>query len=240
MRDRPALTRLRRAYYGQVSYVDRKLGELLACLGAQGELGNTVIVFTSDHGDMLGERLMVEKRTFYEWSARVPLIVWSPSRWPGGRTQPEPVSLIDIFPTLAEIAGAARPIGIEGRSLLPLLGGQPTTGAPRAAIAEYHGEGVVAPCFMIREGDFKYVHITGANGQLFDLRTDPGEWRNLAGNPRYADVETRLRERLLREFDPPAIQRAVLLSQERRLLVKEAMTSGQRTRWDYQPAPAEP
>ena len=240
MRDRKALYRLRRTYYGQVSYVDRKLGELLDCLKARNELTNTVVLFTSDHGDMLAERLMVEKRTFYEWGARVPLIAWSPSRWKGGRTSPEPVSLIDIFPTLSEIAGAAAPIEIDGRSFLNLLEGRPDTGAPRVAISEYHGEGVLAPCFMIREGDFKYVHVTGAEDQLFNLRDDPGEWKNLAGDGQHRDVETRLRGRLLHEFDPQAIHRAVLLSQQRRLLMKEAMNSGQRTRWDYQPEETNP
>jgi choline-sulfatase len=138
------------------------------------------------------------------------------------------------------IACATRPIGIEVRSILNLLEGRPDTGAPRVAIAEYHGEGVIAPCFMIREGDFKYIHIAGASGQLFDLRADPGEWRNLAGDPRHRETEARLRERLLREFDPAQIERAVLQSQERRLFLKEAMNAGQRTRWDYQPVQVNP
>jgi choline-sulfatase len=235
MRDREALYRLRRIYYGQVTYVDRNLGELLDCLKELGELDRTAVFFTSDHGDMLAERTMVEKRTFYEWGARVPLIAWLPSRWKGSRTCPEPVSLIDIFPTLTELSGAATPIGIEGRSFLNLLEERSDTGAPRVAISEYHGEGVIAPCFMIREGDFKYVHITGGGCQLFNLRDDPGEWKNLSGDSKHREVETRLRERLLREFNPQAIDAAVRVSQQRRLLMKAAMSAGQRTRWDYDP-----
>jgi choline-sulfatase len=235
LRDREALYRFRRVYYGQITYIDRKVGALLDCLREMGELEHTAVFFTSDHGDMAAERTMVEKRTFYEFSARVPLIARLPARWQAGCTCAEPVSLVDIFPTLTELAGAPAPLGIDGRSLLNLLEGRPDSGTPRTAVSEYHGEGVLAPCFMIREGDFKYVHITGGGRQLFHLRDDPGEWKNLAGEAKYRDAETRLSQRLLRQFDPPAIDAAVRISQQRRLLMKAAMTTGRPTRWDYHP-----
>src|SRR5215208_7005412 len=97
------LAALRRAYYGLVTYVDRKLGELLAALEQTGELDDTVVVFLSDHGDMLGEKRMVQKRCFYEWSVRVPLVVALPSEAAAGTTVAEPVSLLDVLPTLLDL-----------------------------------------------------------------------------------------------------------------------------------------
>ena len=189
------MRRLHRVYYGQVTYVDRKLGAWWTACDRSGN-DNTVILFTADHGDMLGRRLMVEKRTFYEPAARVPLIVRWPQRWPGGASRGEPVSLIDIFPTLVELTHAQPAVEIDGRSFFGLLDGRSDAGRPRAVISEYHGEGVTAPCLMIRKGDFKYVYIHGHEGQLFNLRLDPGEWHNLAASAAHHDIAASLRQRL--------------------------------------------
>src|SRR5918994_445390 len=116
--DAEALTALRRAYYGLVTYIDRKVGELLAALEQTGQADDTVVLFTSDHGDMLGERRMVQKRCFYEWSVRVPLLL----RFPDGRRAAErvsdPVSLLDIAPTLLDLARVEERLPLDGRSLL--------------------------------------------------------------------------------------------------------------------------
>lgn len=236
MRDPQALYRLRRAYCAQVTYVDRKIGELLERLKTIGELDNTAIIFTADHGDMLAERLMVEKRTFYEYSARVPLLAWFPAQWRGGRACDAPVSLVDIFPTLTDLSTTTAPLAIDGRSFLNILDGRPDTGPARIAISEYHGEGVIAPCFMIREGDFKFIRITGGAPQLFNVKADPGEWKNLAGDPQYRELCERLHARLSREFDPAAIDKAVRLSQRQRTLIKSALSAGQPASWVYDPA----
>ncbi|MDQ3930890.1 MAG: sulfatase-like hydrolase/transferase, partial [Chloroflexota bacterium] len=100
-----SLYQLRRSYYGLVTYIDRKVGELLAALEQTGHRDNTVVIFTSDHGDMLAERRMVQKRCFYEWSARIPLIVSFPDGSYSGRKVAAPVSLIDLLPTLLDVAG---------------------------------------------------------------------------------------------------------------------------------------
>ena len=136
--DPEAMTALRRAYYGLVTYVDRKLGELVAALEQTGQAEDTVILFTSDHGDMLGERRMVQKRCFYEWSVRVPLVLRLPDGTGAGTAVEHPVSLLDVLPTLLGLAGVEDALPLPGRSLL-----DPDPG--RTILAEYHVEKVRAP-----------------------------------------------------------------------------------------------
>jgi choline-sulfatase len=223
LRDPGNLRALRRAYYALVSYVDRKLGELLAAIP-----DDTVVILTSDHGDMLAERAMVQKRCFYEWSARIPLLV----RLPGARARVvhEPVSLLDLAPTLLDLAGASERLPMDGASLVPLLEGEAERG--RAVLSEYHVEKVRAPCFMARRGPWKYVLVHGHGEQLFDLESDPGEWRNLAASR--LDVAAELRGLVLEQFDPDAIALDGAESVRRRELVARA-TALTPTRWDYDP-----
>ena len=234
LRDPESLHRVRRAYYALVTYIDIKVGELLASLEQNGFGEDTIVVFTSDHGDMLCEKGMVQKRTFYEPSSRVPLIIRFPDGWQGGAVRPEPVNLIDLLPTFLDMAGVGveEQIPADGRSVMGLLDGSDTEGWE--AISEYHSQGAHAPCFMIRRGTFKYVYIHGYDAQLFDLAADPGEWDNLAGKPVYREIEEQLQGRILELFDPDAIDKAVAESVSRRALIKRAMQiTG--TRWDVEP-----
>lgn len=227
------LRRLHRAYYAMVSYVDEKVGELLGALERSGLRDSTAVIFLSDHGSMLGQRRMVQKRLFYEWSARVPLIASLPRLWPGGQCVQTPVSLLDLFPTLTDLAQAPAPLDVDGRSLMPLLAGQ--AAQDRAVISEYHGEGVPAPCFMVRRGRYKYTCAHGHGRELFDLAADPGEGNNLAGRPELADVQSELHAAILERFDPAAIAEDMIRSRSERLLMREAMRQGEPTRWDYRP-----
>jgi choline-sulfatase len=242
LRDPDSIYRVRRAYYALVTYIDRKVGELLASLEENGFQEDTVVIFTSDHGDMLCERGMVQKRTFYEWSSRVPLILRFPGGWQEGTIRPEPVSLIDLVPTLLDLAGVGEEerLPLDGRSLRGLLDG--SDAGEWEAFSEYHSQGAHAPCFMIRRGRYKYVLIhgydsgysSGYGSQLFDLKTDPGEWSNLAGRAEYAEIEQHLKARVLEQFDPDGIERAVTESVRKRDLIKRAMgITG--TRWDVEP-----
>jgi choline-sulfatase len=214
LRDPDGLRALRRAYYALVSYVDRKLGELLEVVP-----DDTLVIFTSDHGDMLAERAMVQKRCFYEWSARVPLLVRHPDRRAG--VVDTPVSLLDVAPTILAAAGADERLPMDGGNLFEPGG---------VVFSEYHVEKVRAPCFMVRQGRWKYIYIHGHGEQLFDLESDPGEWVNLAGE---RDT-TELREAILARFDPDAIARHGVESVARRDVIARAMAMTS-TRWDYSP-----
>jgi choline-sulfatase len=216
LRDPGALRALRRAYYALVTYVDRKLGELLDAVPDE-----TLVVFTSDHGDMLGERAMVQKRCFYEWSARVPLLVRHPDARGAGTSVGTPVSLLDLAPSILDWLGVEERLPMDGGSLDDPGG---------VVFSEYHVEKVRAPCFMVRQDKWKYVYVHGHGEQLFDLATDPGEWTNLA-----AEHDTSaLRASILERFDPDAIARAGEASVRRRDLIARAMAiTG--TRWDYSP-----
>jgi choline-sulfatase len=214
LRDPDGLRALRRAYYALVSYVDRKLGELLDVVP-----DDTLVIFTSDHGDMLAERAMVQKRCFYEWSARIPLIVRHPDRRTG--VVDTPVSLLDVAPTILAAAGADERLPMDGVDLFE----------PRGVVfSEYHVEKVRAPCFMVRQGRWKYVYIHGHGDQLFDLESDPGEWANLAGERDTAE----LRQAILAHFDPDAIACHGVESVARRDVIARAMAMTS-TRWDYSP-----
>ncbi len=229
------LYNLRRAYYANTTYIDRKLGELIATLKQCGLNENTIIFFTSDHGDMLAERGMVQKRTFYEYSVRVPLIAHYPGHWGPGRVVNDPISLMDLAPTFVELGAGQEPSDMSGRSLVPLLEGYEDRDKPREVISTWHSHGIRAACFMIRRGKYKYIYVHGEAPQLYDLDEDPGEWNNLASQAAYADLEADLKARILSQFDPDEIEARVRDSQRRRLFIREAGKMGKRTSWDYQP-----
>ncbi|MBI3970167.1 MAG: sulfatase-like hydrolase/transferase [Chloroflexi bacterium] len=115
-------------YYGCVSFVDDKIAEILSVLDELDYAGNTVVIYTSDHGETMGEHDLWGKRTLYEGSARVPLIVRWPGRLPAGTRISQPVEWVDLFPTLCDIAGTSTPDGLDGHSLIPLLLGDDSSG----------------------------------------------------------------------------------------------------------------
>lgn len=227
----------RHAYYGMVSYIDDKIGRLIATLDACGFDADTVVVFAVDHGEMLGERGMWFKQTFYEWSARVPLIIAGPGIAP--RRVGAHVSLVDLMPTVLELATDGRPLEpvdpLDGRSLVPLMSGA-ERGEDREVVAEYSAEGARAASRMLRRGPWKYVYTRGLAPMLFNLEDDPSELRDLAGTPALAATEAALRSRALRDWDPDAIHERLLASQKRRLFLAEvARRSGRYPNWAYQP-----
>lgn len=229
----------RHAYFGAISYVDDRIGELLQVLDATGQSDNTIVIVTSDHGDMLGERGMWYKMTFFEWASRVPLIFNAPSRFEAAR-RTENVSLVDLFPTLVDFAGThgVLPDTLDGHSLAPML----ENGAadwPHAVLGEYLAEGCVAPVFMVRQGRHKYVECAADPPQLYDLDADPLELTNLAGRPEHEEVEQRLAGLVRDAWDAEALTRDVIASQERRRFVFRALMTGTPTLWDYEPRHAE-
>jgi choline-sulfatase len=223
----------RHGYYANISYVDSLVGQLLDTLEKTGMLENTVVVFTSDHGDFLGERGLWYKMSFLEPSAHVPMVIWNPTRFKPRRVV-EPVTLADILPTLAELgqgAGLALAREVDGRSLIPLLKGAPEN-TKHTAWGEYLAEGAIAPMYMLRRGPWKFIHSPVDEDQLFNIEVDPEESNNLAlGNPMAASMRAEVEAK----FDIPRVQAEVLQSQQSRLMMFEAMKNGSLFPWDFQP-----
>lgn len=186
---------LRRGYYAGVSWVDAMLGRLVAALEQQGLLGNTIVAFTSDHGEMLGKYGLWWKSSMYEDSVRVPLIVAGPGFAAGARVR-TPVEQHDFQAAIFRALGAERPAGWLGTPLQDIAPDDPD----RAAFSEYHGHGTRASSFMVRTARWKYIHHCGAEPQLFDMDSPDGELRNLAAA--LPDVARRMDERLRALCDP--------------------------------------
>ncbi|MGE0501508.1 MAG: choline-sulfatase [Rhizobiaceae bacterium] len=225
--------RSRRGYFASISYVDERIGELIDVLSRTRQIDNTVIVFCSDHGEMLGERGLWFKMCFYEGSARVPLMVAGPGIKPG--LIETPTSNLDVVPTLCDLAGidlSAIAPWTDGRSLLPLIAGK---GDDRAVAMEYAAEGTIAPMVAIRSGRWKIVHCEADPVQLFDLRSDPLEWSNLAGEPAHAATLADLLGQVRARWDMATFDAAVRESQARRWVVYPALRNGAYYPWDFQP-----
>jgi choline-sulfatase len=223
--------------------VDDRVGELVGELARFGMLDDTIVIVTSDHGDMVGEHGMWFKRTQYEWSARVPLIFVGPGL-PSGRRVTENVSLVDLYPTILSMTGTPIPPGVplqlDGHDLMPLARGERAASSaeqadwPDEAIVENYGEGTIRPIRAIVKGRLKYVHVQDQPPQLYDLARDPNEWRNVVDDPTYAEAAERLRARLFDHWDGAEMHRRVLDSQRLRMFLKRALESGLRYPWDYQ------
>ncbi len=190
-----------RAYYlANVTMIDEKIGEILQALEDKGYLENAVVIFTSDHGDALGDHGHSQKWTMYDIITRMPLIVWAPGRFEGGRRYDDLCSLMDIGPSILELAGLTPPAGMEAESLLPALQGEEWSGRD-VVFAEHSRDGILQETdmmTMVRTRTWKLVHFLDEPfGQLFDLVNDPGEIHNLWGDPACADKQQELLNLLL-------------------------------------------
>ena len=214
--DRERLQWIYRSYYGAISHVDREIGRILKVLEESGEAQNTIIVFSSDHGDQLLEHGLMGKNCFFEASVRVPLMI----RFPG-RVRParygELVEAVDVLPTLMELAGLPEPYENQGRSLAPLIATTDRTYQPRQAVfceniipevitrgIDFYfkkGKGIKGvrhpDAKMVRTRRWKFNYYPAGYAELYDLKNDPHEQHNLHGEARYRDVERELKDRLL-------------------------------------------
>jgi choline-sulfatase len=227
------VARSRRAYFANISYIDEKVGELIDTLTRTRQFDNTAILFCSDHGDMLGERGMWFKMSFFDGSARVPLMIAGPGVTAGRHETP--VSNLDVTPTLAALAG----ISIDeimpwtdGESLVPMIGGETRTSP---VLMEYAAEGSYAPLVGIRDGRWKYVHCLLDPEQLYDMDADPHELKNLAADPQYSPVLAKFQVMASKRWDMKRFDAEVRESQARRWVVYEALRNGAYYPWDHQP-----
>ncbi len=227
------IRRSRRAYFANISYLDEKIGEIIQVLKDTRQVENTIILFVSDHGDMLGEKGLWFKMNFLEGSARVPLMICAPSMQPGMITAP--VSTIDVAPTLAELAGISMDEIMpwtQGESLVHLgQGGERTS----PVAMEYAAEASYAPLVSLRSGRWKYNRCALDPDQLFDLDADPQEQTNLADDPAFADPLNALRAQAEARWDLAGFDADVRESQARRWVVYEALRNGDYFPWDHQP-----
>lgn len=229
------LANARRGYMAMVTHIDELVGGLVEALDSIGQLDNTYIVITSDHGEMLGERGMWYKFNPYEASIRVPLIVQGPGI-KAGHKETALASLVDLLPTFTDIAsggdfdGYAAPV--DGRSLLNLPAAD---SAQDKIFIEFNGEGLYAPAMIMIKGRYKLVHSRTDPKMLFDLRADPLELNNLAGDPAYADTLTEMFGEMQERWDEDDLDRRIRASQKKRLFVQDAMKHGRFPYWDYGP-----
>jgi len=227
------IARARRAYFANISYLDAKIGEILETLAAVDQAEDTVIVFVSDHGDMLGERGLWFKMNFFEGAARVPLMIAAPGMKPGRIDQP--VSTLDVLPTLADLAGIdlgdIQPWS-DGVSLVGLTGDKTEI---RPVYMEYAAEASIAPLVAIRQGCWKYIHCETDPPQLYNLDDDPHELINLAGDPAHAGIAADFAKAVRTQWNMADYDVEVRQSQARRLVVYDALRNGDYYPWDYQP-----
>jgi choline-sulfatase len=227
----------RHGYYAAISYLDERVGEVLAALRDASLDDDTIVAFTSDHGEMLGERGLWYKMSFFEHSARVPLVVRTPGA-SSPRRVAEPVSLLDLAPTLLELTGAPWPGehtgGLDGTSLVGLITGKADS-RPGAVVAEYLAEGVTAPAVMVRRGRYKFIACPGDPEQLYDMAHDPAELVNLATDPAHREAIAELRDEVARHWELEALERRVLASQRERHLVMRGLSEGPAGSWAFEP-----
>lgn len=188
-------------YYGNTSQMDANVGRVLQALDDRGLADNTIVVYTSDHGEMAGAHRMWTKHNMFEQSVSVPLVLRAPGRLPAGESRNGFVEQIDLFPTLAELAGFEAPTDIHGQSFLPFAEGQKLS-AREFAYSEYDFCHRVftadnryvgkPPIRMVRTERWKLNYLSWARSELYDLEADPHEESNLINNPRYADVAKEL------------------------------------------------
>lgn len=229
------ILRARHAYYGSISYVDERIGEVMEALKRTNMLDNTVVILCADHGDMLGERGLWYKMSFYDWSSRIPLIMCGPMVPQGLRVKSN-CSLIDILPTLVELAAGSDwdgyPDQPDGHSLLPLLKDEDPD---RVAISELFSEGVAAPYIMLRKGRYKFTFVEHDGAQLFDMEADPDELHDLAGLAEHAELLASFLEELHARWNLDELKADIHNSQRRRRFVYQALATGRVVPWDFQP-----
>ena len=195
----------RELYYGLTQWVDEEIGKVLAALEASGLADNTVVIYTSDHGENMGEHGLWWKNSMFDTSTRIPLIISWPKRWAGGQRRAQACSLVDVVQTIAELGGATVPSDWDGDSMCAWMD-DANHRWKDLVVSEYYAHNIASGYAMIRHGDYKYVYHTPADDrhpaerELYDLKADPGELKNLAADPGQQDRIKTLHAMLVKEL----------------------------------------
>jgi choline-sulfatase len=214
MTDERMLRRVAAAYFGLITYVDEQVGAVMKAVEELDLLANTRIVYTSDHGELFGAQGIFGKKSLWEGSVGVPLVI-AGADVPQNRVVRQFVSHVDLFPTLLESAGAQLAGGdrdLPGVSLWPAIAGRESQ---RDAFAEYHGQGSKAGQFMLRDGNLKLIYHVGMPAQLFDLAADPDEAHDLIEEGRDEGRARALEAKLRVICDPEAVDARAKADQRR-------------------------
>jgi choline-sulfatase len=203
-------------YYAMCTYLDQKIGQLLQALEAHGLVERTRVIYTSDHGAMMGARGLFGKFTLYDEAAAIPFLVAGPDV-PDGKVVNTPISLVDCYPTILEAVGVEPAPGdgdLPGKTLWPLLHEPDHT---RTVFSEYHAAGSRHGAYMIYDGRYKYIHYTYDPPHLFDLQDDPHEIHDLAADTVYAPIRRAMEARLRSLLDPEAVDAQAKMEQRRKV-----------------------
>ena len=223
------IARARAAYFGLCTYLDDKIGHLMDILEETGLSENTVIIHTSDHGDMLGEHGLWRKMCFYEQSANVPLQISWPGKFDGDQRISQAVSNVDAVATILELSGIdIAKLNLDGHSLINALNGD-TSGLHDLAISEHFAHGTDRAMGMVRSDKWKlcYGHGSPPELELYDLTEDPNEFNNLANSPEHLTTQNRLLKILLDQWgDPDLLTARIIQDQEEREIIRNVTGIG--------------
>jgi arylsulfatase A-like enzyme len=189
-----------RAYLASISFADQMVGRLLGALAASSYAGNTIVVFWSDNGWHLGEKKHWHKSTLWERSTHVPLILAGPGMRATGQTRPQPVNLLDIYPTLVEMCGLPPKRELEGTSLVPVLRNLKQKRNPTVAT-------FLAGIHAVRSERWRYICYQDGSEELYDCVTDPNEFHNLAAEAKHEGVKRELAQWMPKTSTPPKPER---------------------------------
>ena len=208
--DDAARRQLRATYWGLIAEVDAQVGRIMAALSGLGRLDDTLVILTTDHGEMAGDHWLFGKLGYFDQSFHVPLVIAGPGVAAGGRVRAF-TEAVDVMPTVIQLLGGKIPRALDGRALQPFLEGAAPADWRDCAHWEYDFREVATgtaqqalgldldDCALavLRDDAYKYVHFTALPPLLFDLKSDPGELRNVADDPAHAPARIRYAEKML-------------------------------------------
>jgi len=213
--DEKRIRAARAGYYGLVTEMDEYVGMVWDALEETGQLDNTIFIYTSDHGETLGEHGMWMKDNLYDPATRIPLVITGPGI-PKNKKINNIVGHVDMVATILEWAGLEKPAEFRGHSLTPLMHGR-TGDHPGFAYSESHGSGNVTGMFMIRKGDWKYCRFQWYDDQLFNIAEDPGELNNRINDPTTKEIQAELKEILNKQVDTEKVSLRAFKKQKKLL-----------------------